>query len=96
MSPPLYRGRREHVKYTEEITRFLALHHSVNLLKIGSVYSAQIESTVVLKLTTIFLILSFAAVVLSVATEDARDAAAGVGAFKLTRQAHMDIWRAHA
>lgn len=36
------------------------------------------------RLTAVFLILSLSAVVLSVATEDARDAATGVGAFELT------------
>lgn len=44
------------------------------------------------RLTAVFLVFSLSAVVLSVATEDAGDAATGVGAFELTWQAHMDIW----
>lgn len=44
------------------------------------------------KLTAILLILSLATVVLSVATEDARNAATGVSTFKLTGQAHMYVW----
>ena len=43
------------------------------------------------RLTTVFLILSLSTVVLSIAAEDARDAATGVGAFKLAGQTHMDI-----
>lgn len=45
-----------------------------------------------IRLTTVFLILSLSTVVLSIATEDARDAATWVGTFKLTWQAHMDVW----
>lgn len=44
-------------------------------------------------LTTVFFILSLSTVVLSVATEDARDTATGVRAFELTGQAHVDVWR---
>lgn len=46
-----------------------------------------------MKLTTVFLILSLSTVVLSIATEDARNAATWVGTFKLTWQAHVDVWR---
>lgn len=42
-------------------------------------------------LTAVLLILSFSAVVLSVAAEDAWDAAARVGTFELAGQANMNI-----
>lgn len=42
-------------------------------------------------LTAVLLVLSIPAVVLTVAAEDAGDAAVGVGAFELTGQAHVDI-----
>lgn len=45
-----------------------------------------------LRLTTVFLVLALAAIVLAVAAEDARDAAARAGAFKLARKAHVDVW----
>lgn len=44
------------------------------------------------RLTTVFLILSLSTVVLSIATEDTGDAATGVATFKLTGQAHVDVW----
>lgn len=47
---------------------------------------------IVVGLTTVLLILSLSTVVLSIATEYAGDAATGVATFKLTGQAHVNVW----
>jgi len=43
-------------------------------------------------LTAVLLVLAVTTVVLTIAAENARDAAVGVGAFKLAGQADVDVW----
>lgn len=71
-------------------TRTTILKHSYLQLKNNRIPKGTRGA---IRLTTVFLILSLSTVVLSIATEDARDAATGVGAFKLTWQTHMDVWK---
>lgn len=58
-------------------------------------FSSCIFSIFLKKLTAVFLILSFSTVVLAVTAEYPWNTAAGIGAFKLTGQTHVDICKTH-
>lgn len=67
-------------------------HGFVKLLKHKRLF---LSYCLLMKLTAVFLILSFPAVVLAVTAEYSRNTATGIGALKLTGQTHVNICKSH-